>query len=354
MAIPYSNRVAIASFPELALQSKPRVTPTEVWADFSNQAAPLLNFFECIQLISASKLRILFPTAALMEDCLSEGLTFRSHPLTLTPISSKKWVSVQCLPYGIPLEEVKRVLNPFGKIFHAKHEYMEGVTTGTISVQMEVKANIPSKVQIKGHSCLIFYNGQQRTCFICQAPDHITKNCPRRKGQQTAPNNDPASLPSTSTEQETDPPTLHPRSEESTQSDQANPPVDQHCVSEHKPGTESQEQEAPIKDSNNRSPRSWSPAHLMTLLQKPTRLCQQPTVVVHPLRKLLTCPQHPTLPALPRVRNPPYQVLNSPCQLPPQPQAILSRPSHRPNPILPTCPTLVQHMVPLVSFLPSW
>ena len=192
MAIPYSNRVAIASFPELALQSKPRVTPTEVWADFSNQAAPLLNFFECIQLISASKLRILFPTAALMEDCLSEGLTFRSHPLTLTPISSKKWVSVQCLPYGIPLEEVKRVLNPFGKIFHAKHEYMEGVTTGTISVQMEVKANIPSKVQIKGHSCLIFYNGQQRTCFVCQAPDHITKNCPRRKGQQTAPDNNPA------------------------------------------------------------------------------------------------------------------------------------------------------------------
>ena len=68
---------------------------------------------------------------------------------------------------------------------------MEGVATGTITVQMEVKENIPSKVMIKGHSCLIFYNGQQWTGFICQFFDHQTKNCPKRKGQQTVDDNRP-------------------------------------------------------------------------------------------------------------------------------------------------------------------
>ena len=90
MVIPYSNRVFIAELPEQVLKGKLRLTPKEVMADISNQAPPLLNFFECMQLISASKLRILFPSALLMDDCIGEGLTFRDHPLSLTPISEKK------------------------------------------------------------------------------------------------------------------------------------------------------------------------------------------------------------------------------------------------------------------------
>ena len=250
MAIPYSNRVAITKFPELALKNQPWVTPKEVWADFSNQATPLLNYFECIQLISASKLRILFPSATLMEDSLAEGLTFRGHPLALTPISTRKWISVQRLPYSIPLDEVKRVLNLFGKIFHAKHEFMEGVATGTISVQMEVKTNIPSKVMIKGHSCLILYNGQQRTCFICQAPDHLTKNCPRRKGQPTVWDNHPESQPSTSQERDHYPPIHHQMSEELATNEHAYLPSNSNRTNEHEPGVEPQEQEAIPPDSH--------------------------------------------------------------------------------------------------------
>ena len=338
MAIPYSNRVAIAEFPELALKSKPRVTPTEVWADFSNQAAPLKDYFECIQLISASKLRILFPSSALMEDCLGEGLTFRSHPLALTPISIKKWVSVQRLPYGIPLEEVKRALNPFGKIFHAKHEFMEGVATGTISVQMEVKTNIPSKVMIKGHSCLIFYNGQQRTCFICQAPDHMTMNCPRRKGQSTARDNHPESQPSTSQERDRHPPIHHQRSEELAITEHADLPVESCRTNEHEPGVDPQDQEAIPPDSHQQQeseelvpcPRTDPPADTNSQEQEaPTQDSHQE----QESEELVTCP--PTDPPVDSNSVPTDQDANASTEeavhLPSAPDSALPTESEEPS-----------------------
>ena len=197
MSIPYANRSAVAVIPALALRDHPRFTLDEVLEDFHGQYEPLNSYFYCVQFISTKKLRITFNSAGLMEDCLSAGLSLRGFPLEPQPISSKKWVSVQRLAIGIPTEAATRILGKFGKVFAAKHETKRGIYTGTLSILMDVQRNIPSALRIRGHTCLIFYRGQTRTCFRCTSPDHTTRDCPYTQRHEPTPGDDPPPTPET-------------------------------------------------------------------------------------------------------------------------------------------------------------
>lgn len=122
MSVPYANRSAVAVIPTLAVSEQPKVNLDEVLEDFNEQYEPLGKYFYCVQFISSKKLRITFNSAALMENCLSAGLSLRGFPLEPQPISSKKWVSVQRLAIGIPIEAATRILGKYGKVFAAKHD----------------------------------------------------------------------------------------------------------------------------------------------------------------------------------------------------------------------------------------
>ena len=191
MSIPYANRSAVAVIPTLAIREQDKVTLDEVLEDFNGQYGPLNSYFYCVQFISSKKLRITFNSSALMEECLSAGLSLRGFPLEPQPISSKKWVSVQRLAIGIPIEAATRILGKYGKVFAAKHETKRGIYTGTLSILMEVQRNIPSALRIRGHTCLIFYRGQIRTCFRCQSPDHTTSDCPYLRSHASTTRDDP-------------------------------------------------------------------------------------------------------------------------------------------------------------------
>ena len=110
MSIPYANRLAVAIIPALALREHQRFTLDEVLEDFEGQYGPLNDYFFCIQFILTKKLRITFNSVGLMEDCLSAGLSLQGFPLEPQPISSKKWVSVQRLAIGIPMEAATCIL----------------------------------------------------------------------------------------------------------------------------------------------------------------------------------------------------------------------------------------------------
>ena len=57
MAIPFANRKAWADLPELALRDKPTFTMVEIHDEFSKVLhTPLVDVFDCIQIISRSKL----------------------------------------------------------------------------------------------------------------------------------------------------------------------------------------------------------------------------------------------------------------------------------------------------------
>ena len=179
MVVPYANRTVVASLPSLALASKP-ATVKEVIADLAKQC-PHESVLECVQVIKGRTLRIVFPSAEIMEDIVTGGLEFRSHPIVFKTPSVFKWVTLMDLPYGIPESEIKTALSKFGQIAHVKAEVYMGLYTGTRLVKVEIKRAIPSRVMVAGHLCTVFYRGQVRSCFRCAQSGHEAKNCPNRQ-----------------------------------------------------------------------------------------------------------------------------------------------------------------------------
>ena len=144
MVVPYSNRAVVASLPTLALASKP-ATVKEVIADLAQQC-PHESVLECVQLIKGRTLRIVFPSSDILEDMMTGGLTFRSHPIVFKTPSVYKWVTLMDLPYGIPEGEIKTALSKFGQPSHVKSESYMGLYTGTRLVKIEIKKAIQSRV----------------------------------------------------------------------------------------------------------------------------------------------------------------------------------------------------------------
>ena len=182
MVVPYANRAGVATLPALALALKP-ASVKEIIEDFAKQC-PHETALECVQLIKGRTLRVIFPSAIIMEDITTGGLTFRSHPLQFKTPSVSKMVTLLDLPYGIPESEIKTVLSKFGQVAHIRAETYMGLYTGTRLIKMDVKTAIPSRVTVAGHLCTVFYRGQVRSCFRCGLAGHEAKSCPRR---QTAP-----------------------------------------------------------------------------------------------------------------------------------------------------------------------
>lgn len=183
MAVPFSDRSALCTLPELCLRGKTRVTEAELQKNFLSVANPLHSAFSCIQLLSSSEVRFCFTSPRKMEDVINTGLTFRDHPLTLHPIHTKKWVTIRRLAYGTPVEFVNKVLSPYGDVGTIKPEIIDRIATGTLFASMDIKRDIPSKLMIRGHACHIWYRDQIRTCYWCNDPDHQSRQCPQQRGR---------------------------------------------------------------------------------------------------------------------------------------------------------------------------
>ena len=180
MAIPFANRKAWAELPEIALRDKPTFTLAEIHGEFNKVLhVSLESVFECIQVVSRTKLCLTFKDKNALEETANIGLEFRGHPITLTPLHTKTWVSVSRVQFGVPWDSVKAALAPYGHIDRARYESLNNICTGTISVLMQVTTPIPSKLTIAGRTCFIYYRGQPRTCFGCGEPGHQKRDCPR-------------------------------------------------------------------------------------------------------------------------------------------------------------------------------
>ena len=192
MAIPYTNRSAIAIIPELVLRNKPAATMDEIQLEFIRvyPAIRIDSVFDCMQFLGKGRLRLTFTNASMMENFIHDGLTFRGHPLELRPISTRRWVNVRHYPYGAPRAPLEKKLEQYGKWLNCKRDSLRNVDLGTISVLMEVEKNIPSKIYVNGHRCHVQYSGQQQTCFKCNKTGHHSKQCPDHQAiapQQAGP-----------------------------------------------------------------------------------------------------------------------------------------------------------------------
>ena len=131
-------------------------------------------FFEGFVWIAHDKIRVTFCSANHMEDIINLGVTFRGFPVDITPITTKKWVTVLRLAYGIPDDEVAYALSPYGDVSRVKSETHLGVSSGVRSVLMQITAPIPSQLRIRGHLCLIFY--RVRHVLVSSAVSKVIKN----------------------------------------------------------------------------------------------------------------------------------------------------------------------------------
>ena len=189
MAIPFANRKAWAELPDMALRDKPTFSSAEIHGEFSKVLhVSLESIFECIQVVSRNKLCLTLKDKNSLEETASVGLEFRGHPISLTPLHSKTWVSVSRVQFGVPWDSVKAALTPYGSIDRARQGSLNNVCTGTISVLMQVILPIPSKLTVAGRTCFIYYRGQPRTCFSCGESGHQKRKCPRLATRGEIPN----------------------------------------------------------------------------------------------------------------------------------------------------------------------
>ena len=196
MAIPFANRKAWADLPDLSLRDKPSFTMAEIHEEFSKVLrTPLSNVFECIQVISRSKLCLTFTDKPRMEETMNLGLEFRGHLVSLTPLHSKTWITVSRVQFGVPWETVRAALLPYGSIDRVRRESFNNISTGSISVLMLLTSPIPSKLTVASRTCFVFYRGQPRTCFKCGESGHQKDTCPRNAPRSDSTNG----LPSSST-----------------------------------------------------------------------------------------------------------------------------------------------------------
>ena len=192
MAIPFSNRSAEIKFSESALVGRPRLSRncSEFIDDLKNQEEYWHCHCEAFVWLANNKIRVTFISSQHLEDYIHKGITFRGFPVEIKPISTKKWVRVHRLAYGIPNDAVIWALGSYGEITKIQNEDYRGANVGIRNVLMEITSPIPSQLRIRGHLCLISYRGQRRTCFRCGEPGHQKPDCPLNEYDNAPPRTD--------------------------------------------------------------------------------------------------------------------------------------------------------------------
>ena len=153
------------------------VNVREVIDDLRGQVEDYTAVFEAVVLMAPGRFRVTFKSSRKMEVAENSGLLVRGLPVDFVPVSQFKWVNVTRLSYGIPDEEIRKVLEAYGAIRLIKSEVYSLIYTGVRHVLMEVRENIPSRLKIDGHWCFIHYRCQKLVCFQCGKEGHQRDKC---------------------------------------------------------------------------------------------------------------------------------------------------------------------------------
>lgn len=100
----------------------------------------------------------------------------------------RKMVRVLNIPIEVENRHIHEKLSLYGKVesiqdekYPKEHNCLPGIKTGVRIVSILLKREVPSFLEIDGYKALILYNGQPKTCVICNATDHLRNDCPKLK-----------------------------------------------------------------------------------------------------------------------------------------------------------------------------
>lgn len=123
-----------------------------------------------------------------VPEFVAHGYTFRGHQLKIEAVKATTVVVIDRVPYGLPQEAIKAVLNKYGIISGLKAITHKGYGMSKMRVEIELKQDIPSRVTVQGNPINVFYKNQPRSCFVCREGGHEARNCPRKAGPARPPN----------------------------------------------------------------------------------------------------------------------------------------------------------------------
>lgn len=172
-----------------------RPTPTDIHKFIEQTLHINIDQLQAIQLVSednAFYVKLVSPTHH--ERLLKKHagmIKFRyendsSVDITLTDANENlSIVRVFNIPPEVESSFIRSTLAKYGKIKEITEEQWSSrftfpVLNGIRDVSMTVTTPIPSYLQISGFRAHIQYEGQTRTCQICNATDHLRPNCPKR------------------------------------------------------------------------------------------------------------------------------------------------------------------------------
>ena len=176
--IPYVNRTVDVI---LSTQLEARdVNVREVIDELKSQFNGYADIFEAVVLVSPGTYRITCKSSRKLELFEAAGFFVRGLPVEVKPINSFKWVNISRLSYGVPEDAVRAALAPYGDIRLFKLEKYSNIYTGVRHVLMEIRTEIPTRIRVAGHHCVVHYKGQKRPCFSCGLVGHYTDKCPTK------------------------------------------------------------------------------------------------------------------------------------------------------------------------------
>ena len=117
-----------------------------------------------------------------VPDFVAHGYTFRGHQLHVAPVKSTTIIVLDRVPYGLPKEAVTNVVAKYGTISGYKAITHKGYSLSKFRLEVELRQDIPSRINIQGNPINVFYKNQPRSCFVCREAGHEAKNCPRKAG----------------------------------------------------------------------------------------------------------------------------------------------------------------------------
>ncbi len=97
----------------------------EVIDEFKSQCESFSDLFEAFVLIAPGRI-----SSRKLEIAKHFGFMVLGLPVEFVPVSTFRWVNITCLSYGVPDEDIREALRPYGRIKLIKHEQYQGVYTG--------------------------------------------------------------------------------------------------------------------------------------------------------------------------------------------------------------------------------
>ena len=188
MMIPYASRtVDVILHPDCPL-------PKKGAKDVINllKVRELSSVIEAVVQISPERYRFTFNNARQMQAFSNQDFFVHGKPVEFRSVSPFTWVYISRLSYGIPDEAITRALAPYsGGIKTMKSVVHENIYTGEHNVLMKITANIPARLRIAGHWCVVKYSGQKPVCFKCHKEGHVIADCPSYRAALAAYNGHP-------------------------------------------------------------------------------------------------------------------------------------------------------------------